>query len=212
MKTAIWVLNINNYWPELCEITLPTLKWYAKKLDADFNLITERKYDGFPITYEKVQVHELGKEYQWNILLDADFLIHPLCPDMRNFIPIDTVGASHGYASNSWLDTDDIYFSRDGRNQGLATGLIMTSDLTHDLWEPLDMSLEEALTKVKRKHILDEYCLSRNLAKYGLKYMGIFQQHPSIRETNLIHLGCEEKTDEEKAKTIQRAKEIVESW
>jgi indolepyruvate ferredoxin oxidoreductase beta subunit len=72
MTKAVWVLYINNYFPELCKYTLPTIKLYAQKIGADFNLITTRKYLEFPITYEKIQIYELGNNYDWNILIDAD--------------------------------------------------------------------------------------------------------------------------------------------
>lgn len=211
-KIAVYVVRVDNYFPELCEVTLPNIKMYAEKIGGELIEITERKYPDFPPTYEKVQVYELGYKNEWNILIDADFLIHPLTPNFTKILNPNVVGINYGYDANAYLDTRSIYFQRDGRNRGIATGLVMTNNLTHDLWEPLPYDWKTARKYTKREFIIDEYCLSRNLARYGLKYQGILQEFPDIRDNCLIHLGVEEKTDEQKRDVINRAKSLIDSW
>lgn len=210
-KTCIYVVRVNNYWPELCELTLPNLRYYAKKIGAEFFEITERKYPDFPATYEKLQVYELGQQNEWNILIDADFLLHPLMPDLRLSLNYDVVGIDCGYDASNILDTRSKYFLRDGRNRGIATGIVVTNNVNHDLWEPLEMSWEEARTKTKREHIIDEYCLSRNLARFGLKYTGLFQDYPEMR-SRMVHLGAEGKTEKERTEVINKAETLLRSW
>lgn len=211
-KTVIYVVRVNNYWPELCEITIPVLKRYAEKIGADFCEITERKYIDFPPTYEKMQVFDLGKENEWNILIDADFLLHPLTPDFRKFLEPNYVGVDYGYDASIYLDVNSKYFKRDGRNRGIATGLVVTHNIVHDLWTPLDCSWNEAKKFTKREFIIDEYCVSRNVAKFGLKYIGLFQEFPDIRKQCLIHLGSEEKDFDEKNKVVENAKILLNKW
>ncbi len=203
---TIYVLRVNNYFPELCEITLPTIQRYARKIGARYQEITERKFPDWPVTYEKMQVHELGKRNNWSVLIDADTMIHPDANESMLSIPADHVGIHYGFDAHTMFNPD-IYFLRDGRNRGIAAGLVITSRWTHDLWEPLDMPLEEALTRTKRAHILDEFCLSRNLAKYGLKYTGI-ERCPEVASW-LKHIGVE---GEDRKLCIEKAKAIANQW
>jgi len=211
-KTMMYVVRVNNYWPELCELTLPNLKRYANKIGAEFVEITKRKFPDFPPTYEKLQVYEMGMNNMWNILIDADFLLHPLTPDFRAYLNPKVVGIDYGYRASVYLDTNDKYFQRYGANQGLATGLVVTHNIVHDLWTPLEFEWEEARTRLQREFIIDEYCLSRNLARFGLKFIGLFQEKPESRAKWLIHLGSEEKTSDEKQKVIDKAKSLLKEW
>ena len=74
------------------------------------------------------------------------------------------------------------YFLRDGRNVGSCNWLSIASDWCLDLWRPLDdLSPAEALSRihptvgeirsgvVDTPHLIDDYVLSRNIARFGLK-------------------------------------------
>jgi hypothetical protein len=205
MKKVIYVVLINDtYLPELRKITIPNIQQYAKKIGADFQLITERKYPDWPITYEKLQIYELGKDNDWNICIDADTLIHTSFYDVTQQYKKDTVSFNFAYNANDDLKPD-MYFVRDGRNVGVATNFVVTSNWTHDLWTPLDMRVDEAKTCVTRHHIVDEYCISRNLARYGLKYLGIAPT--SETQKMVFHIGAE---NEEEAISVRRAHEYLD--
>ena len=188
MKIIIHVLNVDNYFPELTKLTFPTIEAWANKIHADVNYITKRKYPDWPVEYEKLQIYQDGKDADWNILCDADILIHP---DMYN--PVDhihpiQVATKDSYKADNQLKMCD-YFFRDQRNIGISGCFVMASRICHDLWEPLDMTWEECkpnLTYLERN--ADEYCLSRNLAKYGLKYTSIFKNVGQDYKL-LYHLG-----------------------
>lgn len=209
MQKNVFVVNIGSYRPDLCEYTLPTIRRYAEKIGATYREITYRIFHpDTPITYEKLQVHRLGKDAYWNILVDADFLLHPNLPDFTQILDPAVVGIHYGFPANQFF-TNDIYFERDGRNQGIAGGFVITSNLTHDLWEPLE-DHNAGLAATKRKFILDEYTISRNLAKYGLKYTGV-EFNVEIKNM-LIHIGNEERTLEQRMDDVTRARAIYESW
>lgn len=207
MRSAVWVVNINNYFPELCSLTLPTIERYAKKNKADFNLITERKFTDFPVPYEKLQIHELGKGYDWNILIDADVLIHKDLPEIISFPP-NQIYIDAGYEANTRFIFDD-YFLRDGRNRGITTYFVAAHQMCHDIWTPLEFSAIEAKKSITRWHIADEYCISRNLAKFGLKYKGFLE---SEKRWMLQHIGVQDKNDTEKRKSLERAIKIIRGW
>jgi hypothetical protein len=204
MKKCIHIVDIGkNYLPKLRKLTLPTIMQYANKINADVNFIKERKYAKWPIVYEKMQVYDYGKNYDWNILLDIDYLISPALHDVTKTYTQDIVSFSHSYCAHTQLKPD-YYFLRDGRNVGIAANFVVTSKWTHDLWEPLDIPLKEALQNVTRHHVIDEYCLSRNLAKYGLKYAGVAPT-PETQKF-LLHLGSKEEDENE---TVKIAKKYI---
>jgi len=198
MKKALWVLNIGNYRPDISQYTLPTLKKYAADIGADYREITTRKYPDWPITYEKMQLWELGREYDWNILSDSDVLISKDLPDVTKVLRPDTVGAHGAYDISITVKEPDLYFARDGRQKGVATYFVATSFMTHDLWEPLNMTATEALANMKRAFVVDEFCASRNLARYGLKLGGV-----SVKPQQIFHLSLTTETPEEAEKKIQ---------
>jgi len=178
---AIWTLNISDYDPEICSLTFPLMKKVAHKIGADFNVITERKSPDFPICYEKLQLYTLGKDYEWNIFLDADAAVNPDIFDPTVVIPKDTVMFSGvDFYGNRFKN--DIYTQRDGRQISACGWCMMASEWCLNLWHPLeDMSVEEAVSNIypidteraygyTGAHFLDEYVMGRNIARYGLKH------------------------------------------
>ena len=76
----------------------------------------------------------------------------------------------------------DQYFRRDGRHIGSCNWFTAASDWCLDLWRPLDdLTLEQALENIsitiaernsglcQTEHLIDDYTLSRNIARFGLK-------------------------------------------
>lgn len=179
---TIYLLNVDNYAPEITELTYPLIERYAKKIRAGIVEITKRKYPEYPVVYEKLQIYDLAKitNTDWHIYIDSDTLIHPDTIDFTNLLHKDTVlhnGAD--MASIRWHYNN--YFLRDGRNIGSCNWLAIASDWCLDLWQPLDIPLEEALANITpihtelqrgitKEHLLDDYTLSRNIARYGLKF------------------------------------------
>lgn len=205
----VFVLRVNNYRPDLCALTLPTIQAWAKKIGANYREITHRVYPEWPVTYEKIQVHALGADAAWNYLVDADFMLHPDLPDFTAVVKPDMVGIHYGFDADRYF-TPDIYFQRCGHNQAIAGGFVLTSHLTHDLWTPLEFGVEEARKRVRRQHCMDEYCISRNLARFGLTYTGLQYSDEIARQ--MIHLGTEEKTDSERDNDLKTARRLYHKW
>jgi hypothetical protein len=179
-KKAIWTLNIDNYAPEITAVTYPYIKLYADKIGAEFRILNERKWPEAPATYEKLQIFEEGRNYDWNIYIDSDALIHPDMFDVTRHIYPDTV-LQYGsdLAGTRWKD--DMYFRRDTRQISSCNWFTVASSDCLDLWHPLeDMTPQEALRNLRPQlkelatcsdgHLIDDYVLSRNIARYGLHY------------------------------------------
>jgi hypothetical protein len=93
-------------------------------------------------------------------------------------------------------------FQSDIRNIGIAGSFIITSKTTHELWRPLDKTMDEISNEnlVSRWHILDEYTISLNLAKNKFKKEGIGNlQH-------FLHLGVE---GENNSNVLIKAKKLM---
>ncbi len=182
MKKMIFTLAVDNYAPAITALTYPLFRKYAEKIEADLVVIEGRRFDPrYPPVYEKLQIFTLGMDNDWNIYVDADALIHPDMFDVTDHLRKDTV-LHHGsdMAGNRWKY--DHYFRRDGRHIGSCNWFTVASDWCIDLWRPLeDLSVEEAIQNIypltceancgiDRSHLIDDYILSRNIARYGLKF------------------------------------------
>ena len=181
MKKTVFTLNIDNYSSEIIEKTYPFIEQYARKIHADFKIIKERKFPDYPIPYEKFQIYELGKGNDWNLYVDGDALIHPDTFDVTQVLPLDTVMTCKSeYAPIHF--TYDRHFIRDNRHIYAGNWFTVASKYCIDLWHPMDdMSLVEAYERihptlleknmgVTPAHLLDDFVVSRNIAKFGLKY------------------------------------------
>jgi hypothetical protein len=193
VRKTLWTLNIDDYAPDLTAWTYPLMRKYAAKIDADFRIITERRFPDWPVVYEKLQIHELGRGNDWNIYIDSDALIHPDFFDVTEFLPRDTVMHNgRDLASNRWRYDD--YFRRDGRHIGSCNWFTVASSWCLDLWEPLEMSFAEAVENITlshgevvsdvmdRGHLIDDYTLSRNIAKYGLKFQTLIEMKQGLQD------------------------------
>ncbi len=181
VKKTIFTLNIGNYQPEITNLTYPFIEDYARKIDAEFVILKERKFPNYPMMYEKLQIYELGKGNDWNIYVDSDCLIHPDLFDITEIIPEDTV-MTYGVDFANGRFKYDNYFRRDGRNIGTGNFLTIAPKRCIDIWEPLtDITLPEAIGNIRMTHReetlghkpgygIDDYVISRNIAKYGLKF------------------------------------------
>jgi hypothetical protein len=182
MTKTLFLLNIDNYAPEITAITYPLIELYADRIGAKIHTIKERKFPAWPVTYEKLQIYELAREIgsDWNLYIDSDTLIHPECPDYTIFLPMGTV--SFHAADVSWVrfKKDDVSL-RDGRYLAPGNWFMIGSRLCLDLWRPLEVTPAEAiaqifptpnerLSNIKAEHLVDDYALAHNMARFGLRF------------------------------------------
>ena len=223
MRKTIYLLNIGDYAPELTALTYPHIEFYARKIGADICRITERKFPKWDLDYEKLQIYELAENRgdDWSIYIDSDALVHPELPDVTALIPRDTVAHNGAdFAGIRWRY--DKYFWRDGRHIGSCNWFAMASSWCRDLWRPLDdmtfkqavknitVTVEESHTNVTREHLVSDYALSRNIARFGLKFTTLNDLWPTVGlgSANFFH---HEYTVPLEAK-IQHVRQTIESW
>lgn len=220
-KRVLYTLNIDNFAPEITALTFPLMKHYAHKIGAEFQVITERKFPDFPPVYEKLQIFELGRDIDWNIYVDADALIHPDMFDPSSHLNKDTVCHNgNDMSGNRWRY--DRFFRRDGRHVGSCNWLTVASDWCIDLWKPLDdLTLAEALENIfpivqeqnsecfGKDHLIDDYTLSRNISKFGLKFKSVqtIQKDLNDHGNYLWHAYTLPR-----AEKVRQMKEVMRAW
>jgi hypothetical protein len=184
LKKTLYTLAVDDYEPDITAITFPLLKAFAAKIGADFHVIDQRRHPDMPPVYEKFQIWEMEKERQsdWVVFFDADALLHPDFFDVTAVIGKD-VTVSYGSDFVPVRFTPDKYFLRDRRWIGKGNWCGIASDWCLDYWHPLeDLTLGEAVknihptveevgTVIRPEHLIDDYVVSRNIARYGLKHM-----------------------------------------
>ncbi len=206
MRRCIHVVYINDFFPELWKLTFPTIKAYADRIGADLNVITKRMFE-LHINFEKMQVYYDGMEYDANFLVDADVLIHRDFPDFTTIVPQHHVAFNDNYnASIKFNIENEIHFQRDGRDIGIASNAVVTYKSTHDLWIPnfSNRFMQQEVCKVREGDI-DEYNLSLNLAKYGLKYCGLTWE--PWQRYYFVHIGTGDRD-----LALKQAKYTLEMW
>ena len=190
IKKTIYTLALKGYAPELTSVTFPLMRKYAEKIEADFVVIEDRKFPDYYVTYEKFQIYEMAKERgdDWSFFFDADTLIHPDFFDPTSLIAKDKTCAGYTHDFTPLRFRPDEVSFRDGRYLGKGSWFILCSDWTRDIWHPLDladMTYERAVenmfptndetvkSKKTKESLIDDYIVSRNIAKYGLKHTTI---------------------------------------
>jgi hypothetical protein len=210
MRKSLYTLNIGNYAPEITAITYPFLRLYARKMGAEFRVITERRFPAWDIELEKLQIHDLALAHddEWSMYLDSDALVHPETIDFTAQLPMDTVAHNGSdFAPFRW-QTDE-YFLRDGRHIGSCNWCAIASRWCRDLWAPPEPGLtqEEIVSRitltaregcgdekqdaegkpdgfwppvVTAQHLISDYLLSRNIARYGLKFTTLLEVQKKV--------------------------------
>lgn len=189
MKKGLFTLNVKDkeagfprgYDSRITDITYPSLKAYADRIGATFNVIEKRKFPTWPVLFERLQLCEIAKDYDWIVYIDGDALVHPETIDYTEFLAKDTVAHNGSDFANVRWDYDR-FFRRDGRNIGSCHWLGIASDWCREFWEPpKDITLAECLRRIHptvveleagitKEHLIDDFLISRNIAKYGLKF------------------------------------------
>ena len=168
MKKGVFVVRVDDYLPGLCALTLPTIERYAKKIGASFTLIDQRRYPEYPPTYEKMQVYDLGRGNDYNILFDCDLAFTEDMYDVTELVPQGSLGCWMVYPPSVTIKYDEYIKIEDPSETIPATNFLVVPGDIHKVWEPFDMSYEEASSRMKRLFVIDEYCVGRNVKKYGV--------------------------------------------
>ena len=221
MRKTIYTVNVDDYAPAITALTYPLLTRYAQKIDADLYTIHTRRWPDWPPVYEKLQIRDISADRgdDWSIYIDSDALVHPDMFDVTDHLSRDTVCHNGSdMAGNRWRY--DEYFRRDGRHIGSCNWFAVASSWCRDLWMPLDLTLDEALTRIypiqselnsviTPAHLIDDYTLSRNIARYGLKFTTVIDLLKRLGDTGAYMWHQYTMTTDQK---VIEMKKVREAW
>ncbi len=187
MKNLVVTLDIN-YPKEITDLTFPYMREYAKNINADFRVITERKYPDLPITQEKFQLYNL--DFDYITFLDADCLINP---NSLNFSTLK----SDIIVVAEWLDgADFLSSSPPGKNKiRVHSAFLALSKECKYLVKPHKNPLRyiKNILNPSPEWQLDEYVMSLNLLKHGGNILTTKENFPGTICHNGNYLTVEQK-------------------
>lgn len=201
MKKLLVTLNINDYDKEITDFTFPYMRQYAQNIGADFHIITERKFPDLDINFEKFQMYEFFKTYDWIIFLDADCLINPKGVDLttlveenrvliakynsptHHFYPKNVEGKYnlHYYASFFFLvfhknSRDCVKFYKNPLDYYKYINFNSTNKDFKKYF------IDKNLPEIKKLNgiFLDEFLLTLNLHRYNIKTASLQEDFPEL--------------------------------
>jgi len=178
MKLELFVVDIN-YYKEITNITLPLLEQYANKIGAKFTKIVDRKFPNMHASYEKLQVYEIGKDNDYNIIIDSDMILKKDMYNVVDLVPSDYVGC---WESFSWPGL----YNNKGIDVGIASNFVVVPKLCLEVLKPLEES-EEWQRYCERPAYVNEYCISLNRQRLEYKLAGL--EIPGSRNVLFKHLN-----------------------
>ena len=223
MKKQVITMRVGDYEPTLLGLTLPLIARWAAKCGAEFRVIDTPLFKMPSITYEKFQLYEVSKGYDWTTFLDADTLIHPDAPDWCEMLHKDTV-CFHGtdLSLNRFRASD--YVRRSHSLNGACTWFTIFSDWCRDMWHPMtETTWDECMANITpicmetasgcctKEHLIDDYLVTQNIARYGLKTTTVGDLLRSVGRGNEQYMHHLYACSSEK-KLAETIRVITEVW
>jgi len=91
-KLAIVTVCIGDYYKQIARYTHPTLKTYAKKINAEFISIENNNPNYITQKYNKFEIYNLLNRFDRLIYVDTDIIIRDDCPNLFEIVPKTQLG------------------------------------------------------------------------------------------------------------------------
>lgn len=89
-KNLVLTICTGEKYQKLAELTHPTLKSYAEKINADFLVID--KSNKTSSHWEKFQIYDLLTKYERILFIDTDIIVRADSPNLFDIVPKDSLG------------------------------------------------------------------------------------------------------------------------
>ena len=174
-KIKIFTLVIDDYFPELCEMTLKTQRAFARNIGAEHEVLTSRvltsgREGELSLAYEKAQVWERfeTERLDYAIILDADLLISPGLGNPLAQAQPGQVGAWKEYDHQPDLFKNPPEFEL--RQKAIVTNFLVIPRECRDVLKPFeDDEISRMLGLIARPFCLDEFLITYRATQMGLK-------------------------------------------
>lgn len=90
-KNLVLTICVGDTYKKIGKITHPTLKKYAKNINAEFVIINKSACTS-PHWEKFNNIYQLLNKYERILYLDTDIIIRDDCPDIFNLVPINKIG------------------------------------------------------------------------------------------------------------------------
>jgi hypothetical protein len=167
MRNAVVTVAVGNGL-EWLEISEPTMRAYAKKLNAEFVALTDVTCPPFACG-EKWQVFDMYDTYERILFLDADIIVRPTAPDLFRLVPEDRIGLYDDYADLfgwAWLYSEYEEIQKEQRFEVKPvptcynTGLVMASRGHREIWRQPNF--------FRPSHTYEQSLINLKIAEHGL--------------------------------------------
>lgn len=91
-KYLVLTIAMGHEYQKLSKITHPSIKKYAKKINADFKCIAKQEISKTTPHWEKFQIYQLLNKYDRIIYIDTDIIIREDCPNLFDIVPKEMLG------------------------------------------------------------------------------------------------------------------------
>jgi hypothetical protein len=129
-------------------LTVPTIEAYAKKIGAEFLVISDLKlFKKYP-HFEKFQIYDLLNSYDRIIYFDSDVLIKPDCPNLFEIVPEDRLALFNEGCFRPWdsvLKEASIRYSMEYteyKEQYYNTGVMVIPKKCQEVFNPPQFELD----------------------------------------------------------------------
>ena len=130
-RRAVVTVNIGEKYNRICKLTHSTIEAYAKRIKAEFIVISQNNGSD-SAHWAKFQLLTLLGKYDRIIYVDSDLIIRDDCPDLFNLVPSNKLGIfeegkfiSRSEYINAGMQNYDMYF--DWKGQYFNTGVMVLS-------------------------------------------------------------------------------------
>ncbi len=178
---------------KLGEITHPSFKAYADRIEADFIVINTPKLNLNYIHYEKYQIYDLLHDYERIIYLDTDIIISPKCPNLFDIIPEKQFGAfvvsKHTYFHDGAIkDIQKLLGDISWKREYINNGVMVISKCHRELFQK---SNELLVWASEKRNFPDQTILNYHLQKLGIPIYNIGYKfnHTTDPQNSILRFG-----------------------
>jgi ADP-heptose:LPS heptosyltransferase len=91
-ENLVLTISIGEHYNTVAQLSLPSIKKYAKKIGADFLNINEFNPEYITQKWNKFHIYELLNKYKRILYLDVDILVREDCPNLFDIVPENKLG------------------------------------------------------------------------------------------------------------------------
>jgi hypothetical protein len=93
VKKAIVTAVFGESHRRLSNLSVPIMRQYASKIDANLVVLQDRHFHDRPPHWEKMRIHEVLESHDQIAWVDVDVIIHPKAPSIFDACPLGSFGA-----------------------------------------------------------------------------------------------------------------------